>query len=63
MKVMAQYPVGSAELLLRLQPYSFNRLLANEAADPWRVPAGTRMAARGAFDNQAQNRFNFNPDT
>ncbi|ALO45315.1 redoxin domain-containing protein [Pseudohongiella spirulinae] len=63
MKFIAQYPDGEEELLLSVPAYSFNWQLSHELAEPLRVPAGTKIIARGAFDNSAQNRFNPDPNT
>ncbi|WP_339856714.1 hypothetical protein [Pseudohongiella acticola] len=63
MKFIAEYPDGSEELLLSVPAYSFNWQLSHELAEPLRVPAGTKIIARGAFDNSAQNRFNPDPTT
>ena len=63
MQFTARYPDGSEELLLSVPAYSFNWQLSHELAEPLRVPAGTRIIARGAFDNSSQNRFNPDPDT
>lgn len=63
MKFIAQYPDGEEELLLSVPAYSFNWQLSHELAEPVRVPAGTKIIARGAFDNSAQNRFNPDPNT
>ncbi len=58
MAFYAQYPDGSEELILSVPAYSFNWQLSHELAEPLRVPAGTRIIARGAFDNSSQNPWN-----
>ncbi|MDT8427268.1 MAG: hypothetical protein RQ757_00715 [Pseudomonadales bacterium] len=63
MSFTALYPDGSEELLLSVPAYSFNWQLSHELAQPLRVPAGTRIIARGAFDNSSQNPYNPDPNT
>ena len=63
MAFTARYPDGSEELLLSVPAYSFNWQLSHELAEPLKVPAGTQIVARGAFDNSSQNRFNPDPGT
>ncbi|MEX2468727.1 MAG: hypothetical protein WD396_03135 [Pseudohongiellaceae bacterium] len=61
MAFTARYPDGSEEMILSVPAYSFNWQLAHELAEPLKVPAGTQIVARGAFDNSAQNAFNPDP--
>jgi hypothetical protein len=63
MKFFAEYPDGSEELLLSVPDYDFNWQLVHELAQPYRVPAGTRIRAIGAFDNSEQNKANPDPST
>ncbi|MEQ8954671.1 MAG: hypothetical protein RL120_11105 [Gammaproteobacteria bacterium] len=62
MAFWAEYPDGTEELLLSVPAYSFNWQLSHELGEPLRVPAGTRIIARGAFDNSSQNTFNPDPN-
>lgn len=62
MSFTARYPDGTEEILLSVPAYSFNWQLSHELAQPLRVPAGTQIIARGAFDNSSQNPFNPDPD-
>ena len=62
MNFTARYPDGTEELLLSVPAYSFNWQLSHELDKPLRVPAGTQIIARGAFDNSSQNPFNPDPD-
>lgn len=61
MAFTARYPDGTEELILSVPAYSFNWQLSHELAEPMRVPAGTQIVARGAFDNSAQNPWNPDP--
>ena len=63
MAFTARYPDGSEELILSVPAYSFNWQLSHELAEPLQVPAGTRIVARGAFDNSGQNPYNPDPST
>jgi hypothetical protein len=61
MSFEAIYPDGQQEILLSVPDYDFNWQVGYELTEPKIVPAGTRIIARGAFDNSPQNRFN--PDS
>lgn len=63
MSFTAVYPDGSEEMLLSVPAYSFNWQLSHELEQPLRVPAGTRIVAKGAFDNSSQNPFNPDPNS
>jgi len=63
MDFTAIYPDGSDELLLSVPNYSFNWQLTHSLAEPLFVPAGTKIVAKGAFDNSSQNPFNPDPDS
>ncbi|MBI4623383.1 MAG: immunoglobulin domain-containing protein [Verrucomicrobia bacterium] len=56
----ALYPDGTSEVLLNVPQYDFHWQSQYRLAQPKRLPAGTVLRARGAFDNSAQN--NANPD-
>ena len=62
MSYWAEYPDGSSELLLSVPKYEFNWQFSYQLQKPQFLPAGTRLVARGAMDNSAQNRFNPNPE-
>lgn len=62
MDFTAIYPDGSEELILSVPNYSFNWQLTHQLEEPMRVPAGTRIVARGAYDNSSQNAFNPDPN-
>ena len=62
MSFTARYPDGTEEMILSVPAYSFNWQLSHELAEPLKVPAGTQIVARGAFDNSAQNPYNPDPD-
>ena len=57
----ALYPDGTSEILLNVPQYDFNWQSMYRLAQPKRLPAGTVIRARGAFDNSAQNPANPNP--
>jgi hypothetical protein len=61
MNLAAIYPDGQREELLRVPNYDFNWQLLYEFEQPKKLPRGTVLAADGAFDNSANNRFNPNP--
>ena len=63
MDFTAVYPDGSEELILSVPNYSFNWQLTHSLEDPLFVPAGTKIVARGAFDNSSQNPFNPDPNS
>ena len=62
MSFSARYPDGTEETILSVPAYSFNWQLSHELAEPLKVPAGTQIVARGAFDNSGQNPYNPDPD-
>ena len=57
----ALYPDGTTETLLNVPAYDFNWQSQYRLAQPKRLPAGTAIRVRGAFDNSAQNPANPNP--
>ncbi|MBL4819874.1 MAG: redoxin domain-containing protein [Gammaproteobacteria bacterium] len=63
MNFTAVYPDGREELIMSVPNYSFNWQLSHELEEPLLVPAGTKIVARGAFDNSSQNNFNPDPNT
>ncbi len=62
MSYSAEYPDGTSELLLSVPKYNFNWQFSYDLEEPLLLPAGTRLVARGAMDNSAQNPFNPNPE-
>ena len=63
MDFTAVYPDGSEELILSVPNYSFNWQLTHSLEEPLFVPAGTRIVAKGAFDNSSQNPYNPDPNS
>jgi len=61
MSYTAEYPDGSSELLLSVPKYNFNWQFNYALKEPLFLPAGSRIIARGAMDNSAQNRANPDP--
>ena len=61
MTYTAQYPDGSEELLLSVPKYDFNWQFNYRLEEPLFLPAGSKIIARGAMDNSAQNRGNPDP--
>jgi hypothetical protein len=57
----AEYPDGSAEVLLDVPAYDFNWQHRYELADPKRLPAGTVVRCTAVYDNSADNPFNPDP--
>ena len=61
MSYTAEYPDGSSEVLLSVPKYDFNWQFNYVLEEPAFLPAGTRIIAKGAMDNSAQNPGNPNP--
>ena len=57
-KYEALYPGGSSEVLLSVPDYDFNWQSLYRFKQPKRLPAGTVIRVRGAFDNSRQNPAN-----
>jgi hypothetical protein len=57
----AIYPDGRTEMLLSVPAFDFNWQTLYRLAEPKRLPAGTRLLCRGAFDNSSQNPANPDP--
>jgi hypothetical protein len=57
----ALYPNGTSEVLLNVPQYDFHWQSQYRLTQPKRLPAGTVLRARGAFDNSADNHDNPNP--
>ncbi|MCP5180198.1 MAG: redoxin domain-containing protein [Pseudomonadales bacterium] len=55
---VAYYPDGSREVLLSVPNYDFNWQTTYELETPKRLPAGTRIVHRTAWDNSATNPAN-----
>jgi hypothetical protein len=60
-KYEALYPDGTSEVLLSVPKYEFHWQTLYRLAQPKRLPAGTVIRCRGAFDNSAQNPENPDP--
>ena len=60
-KVEAHYPDGSSEVLLSVPDYNFNWQHSYRLAQPKKLPSGTTLICKGAFDNSPQNPANPNP--
>ncbi|MFM8617532.1 MAG: immunoglobulin domain-containing protein [Opitutaceae bacterium] len=58
----ALYPDGTSETLLNVPQYDFNWQSGYRLTEAKRLPAGTQIRVRGAFDNSPQNPFNPNPN-
>ncbi|MEM7078232.1 MAG: hypothetical protein AAF513_06330 [Pseudomonadota bacterium] len=61
MSYLAQYPDGTSETLLSVPKYDFNWQFNYDLEEPVFLPAGTKLIARGAMDNSAQNPGNPDP--
>ena len=61
MTYSAQYPDGTEELLLSVPKYDFNWQFNYRLEEPLFLPAGSKVVARGAMDNSAQNKGNPDP--
>lgn len=60
-KFEAMYPNGTSEVLLSVPKYDFHWQTLYRLAQPKRLPAGTIVRCRGAFDNSPQNPDNPDP--
>jgi hypothetical protein len=61
MSYEAHYPDGESETLLSVPGYQFNWQRRYVFAEPKRLPAGTRLVVRAAFDNSERNPANPDP--
>jgi hypothetical protein len=61
-KYEAVYPNNTRETLLSVPHYHFHWQTVYRLAQPKLLPAGTRIACTGAWDNSAQNEDNPNPN-
>ncbi len=57
----AEYPDGSAEVLLDVPAYDFNWQHRYDLAEPKRLPAGTVVRCAAVYDNSAANPVNPDP--
>jgi peroxiredoxin len=62
MAIEAEHPDGRRELLLSVPRYNFNWQHQYVLAEPLRLARGTRIVARAAFDNSADNPANPDPE-
>ncbi len=60
-KYEALYPNNTTEVLLSVPKYDFHWQMTYRLAQPKRLPAGTILRVRGAFDNSPQNLNNPDP--
>ncbi|MBI5772737.1 MAG: redoxin domain-containing protein [Verrucomicrobia bacterium] len=58
----ALYPDSTTEVLLSVPKYDFHWQATYHLAQPKRLPAGTVLRVRGAFDNSPQNPHNPDPN-
>ena len=63
MRYEAHYPDGRVEMLLNVPRYDFNWQRQYVLDPPLRLPAGTRLVVKAAFDNSAKNPANPDPKT
>ena len=61
MNYTAVYPDGRSEMVLSVPKYDFNWQFNYVLAEPLFLPAGSKIVARGAMDNSAQNPGNPDP--
>ena len=57
----AEYPGGKRETLLHVPEYNFDWQFEYVLAEPKELPKGTRLRARGVYDNSAANPNNPDP--
>lgn len=60
-RYMAVYPDGKKEILLDVPEYDFNWQTGYRAAEPVKIPAGSRIECEATFDNSAANLNNPDP--
>ena len=61
MNYSVEYPDGHTEMVLSVPKYDFNWQFNYVLAEPLFLPAGSKIIARGAMDNSAQNPGNPDP--
>jgi hypothetical protein len=61
MNFEAEYPDGRTEMLLSVPNYNFNWQRTYLLKNPVRLPAGTKVHIRNAWDNSASNPHNPDP--
>jgi len=61
MRMIADYPDGTREVLINFAAYSYLWQLTYDLQEPKFVPAGTIITTVGHFDNSAQNPYNPDP--
>lgn len=61
MRLTADYPDGTTEVLLSVPNFKFSWQRRYIFTEPKKIPAGTRITADGVFDNSAQNLDNPDP--
>jgi hypothetical protein len=57
----ATYPDGRKEVILSVPTYDFNWQHEYVFAQPWVIPAGTKLHAKAWYDNSAKNKSNPDP--
>ncbi len=62
MDYTAVYPDGKEEWLINIPNYRFDWQMDYQLKEPKFLPAGTRIIAKGAFDNSEMNSFNPDPN-
>lgn len=62
MNYEAVFPDGRKEMLLSVPRFDFNWQTLYRLAEPRRMPAGTKIVCRGAFDNSVKNLSNPDPN-
>ncbi|MCH7504973.1 histidine kinase, partial [PVC group bacterium] len=61
-KYIAQFPDGSEETLLSVPNYNFYWQTMYELSEPLQMPKGTKIIAKGVYDNSDKNPLNPDPD-
>ena len=61
MSFEAKYPDGSTEMLLSVPNYNFNWQRTYHFAEPVKLPKGSQIVIRNAWDNSAENPHNPDP--
>ncbi len=61
LKWVVTYPDGREQTILNVPKFDFNWQLNYELAEPLHIPAGSKIAGIGVYDNSLKNRWNPGP--
>jgi hypothetical protein len=61
LKWVVTYPDGREQVILNVPKFDFNWQFNYELAEPLKIPAGSKIAGIGVYDNSVRNRWNPGP--